>query len=100
MIDKGCAHVLMTGTHENTGPVVNTLYGPTGKLLERSWPRLPGEYHGSGCTLASALAAQLALGLDMGNAAQAAQAYTWKTLEAGFRPGKGQAIPNRFPGRA
>jgi len=96
LLDLGCAHVLITGTHEDGDPIVNTLYGANGVLREDRWPRLPGEYHGSGCTLASALATQLALGSDVGEAARAAQAYTWKTLEAGLRLGRGQAIPDRF----
>ena len=58
-----------------------------------SWPRLPGSYHGSGCTLASAIAALLANGLDVEEAVQEAQEYTWQTLKAGFRPGMGQHIP-------
>jgi hydroxymethylpyrimidine/phosphomethylpyrimidine kinase len=65
-------------------------------LREDRWPRLAGEYHGSGCTLASAVAAFLAKGLTVEDAVQQAQAYTWKTLEAGFRPGRGQHLPNRF----
>jgi hydroxymethylpyrimidine/phosphomethylpyrimidine kinase len=92
----GCKYVLVTGTHEAGAQVVNTLYDAGGKLRDDRWPRLAGEYHGSGCTLASALAAMLAKGLDVPEAAQAAQAYTWKTLEAGFRPGRGQHLPNRF----
>lgn len=92
----GCAHVLVTGTHEGVDPVVNTLYGGPGVMREDRWPRLPGEYHGSGCTLASALAAQLALGKDVAEAARSAQAYTWKTLEAGLHLGHGQALPDRF----
>jgi len=60
------------------------------------WPRLAGSYHGSGCTLASAIAAQLALGLDLSAAVQAAQDYTWRALEAAFRPGSGQWIPDRL----
>lgn len=92
----GCAHVLITGTHEPGPEVTNTLYGASGKLREDRWPRLPGEYHGSGCTLASALAASLAKGLDIPAAAQAAQEFTWKALRAGFAPGRGQRLPNRF----
>jgi hydroxymethylpyrimidine/phosphomethylpyrimidine kinase len=57
---------------------------------------LPGSYHGSGCTLASAIAAALAQGLSMEQAVQEAQEYTWKSLAAGFRPGMGQYIPDRF----
>jgi len=92
----GCKYVLVTGTHEPGAQVVNTLYGAAGVLREDRWPRLAGEFHGSGCTLASAVAAFLARGLAIENAVHEAQAYTWKTLAAGFRPGRGQHLPNRF----
>ena len=49
-----------------------------------------------GCTLASAIAAHLALGLAVEDAVRVAQEYTWHSLAAGFRPGKGQFIPDRF----
>ena len=92
----GCEYVLITGTHENTPRVVNTLYGEDGVIRSDDWERLAGTYHGSGCTLASAIAATLANGLDMAEAVREAQEYTWQALSAGFRPGMGQAIPDRF----
>ena len=92
----GCGHVLITGTHENTLQVVNTLYDGRGRIRADSWDRLPGSYHGSGCTLASAVAANLANGMSMVAAVYEAQAYTWQTLSAAFRPGRGQHIPDRF----
>jgi hydroxymethylpyrimidine/phosphomethylpyrimidine kinase len=96
ILEMGCEYVLITGTHENTPQVVNTLYGPQGVIRSDSWPRLPESYHGSGCTLASAIAATLANGLDIPEAVREAQEYTWQTLNAGFRPGMGQYIPDRF----
>jgi hydroxymethylpyrimidine/phosphomethylpyrimidine kinase len=96
LTELGCKYVLITGTHEPGAQVVNTLYGSSGVLQEDRWPRLAGEYHGSGCTLASAVAAFLARGLPIENAVRDAQAYTWKTLEAGFQPGRGQHLPNRL----
>ncbi|HUK04110.1 MAG TPA: hydroxymethylpyrimidine/phosphomethylpyrimidine kinase [Burkholderiales bacterium] len=92
----GCKYVLVTGAHEPGAQVTNTLYGAGGKLREDAWPRLPREYHGSGCTLASAVAGNLAKGMDVPAAARAAQEYTWQSLEAGFAPGGGQHLPNRF----
>ena len=47
-------------------------------------------------TLASAIAASIANGLDVTEAVREAQEYTWQTLAAGFRPGMGQSIPDRF----
>jgi hydroxymethylpyrimidine/phosphomethylpyrimidine kinase len=92
----GSEFVLITGTHENTPSVVNTLYGMQGVVRSDSWERLPGSFHGSGCTLAAAIAATLANGLEIPEAVREAQEYTWQTLNAGFRPGMGQHIPDRF----
>ena len=96
LINAGAEYVLVTGTHESTQQVVNTLYGSHGRVREDTWERLSGSYHGSGCTLASAIAANLAHGLDIEEAVRDAQDYTWRTLAAGFRPGMGQYIPDRF----
>ena len=96
LLELGCRYVLVTGTHEASVEVSNRLYDAGGLVREDKWRRLPGSYHGSGCTLASAIAAQLAKGRDVPEAARAAQEFTWKALAAGLRTGAGQALPNRF----
>jgi hydroxymethylpyrimidine/phosphomethylpyrimidine kinase len=96
ILSFGSEFVLITGTHENTPNVVNTLYGSEGVVRADSWERLPGSFHGSGCTLAAAIAATLANGLEIPEAVREAQEYTWQSLNAGFRPGMGQHIPDRF----
>ena len=96
LIGMGAQYVLITGTHENTPQVVNTLYGADGVLRRDRWERLPGSYHGSGCTLASAIAGCIAGGASVEDAVRDAQDYTWQTLANGFRPGMGQFIPDRF----
>lgn len=96
LVNAGTEYVLITGTHENTAQVTNVLYGPQGIIRTDKWDRLPGSYHGSGCTLASAITASLAGGSDIEAAVQEAQEYTWQALAAGFRPGMGQHIPDRL----
>ena len=96
LLALGCEYVLVTGTHEATAEVINKLYGEHGVVREDRWQRLPGSYHGSGCTLASAIAAALANGLEMAEAVREAQEYTWQALAGGFRPGMGQLLPDRF----
>jgi hydroxymethylpyrimidine/phosphomethylpyrimidine kinase len=96
ILSMGCEYVLITGTHEQTPKVINTLYSERGVISSDSWARLPGIYHGSGCTLAAAIAALLAQGVDVPEAVKEAQEYTWQTLNAGFRPGMGQHIPDRL----
>lgn len=96
LIEMGAQYVLITGTHENTPKVVNTLYGADGVLRRDQWERLPGSYHGSGCTLASAITGCIAGGASIEDAVRDAQDYTWQTLKNGFRAGMGQFIPDRF----
>lgn len=96
LVSAGCEYVLVTGTHEGTPQVINTLYGSHGSVRTDRWDRLPGSYHGSGCTLASAIAAHFASGVNVSEAVAGAQEYTWRTLAAGFRPGMGQFIPDRL----
>ena len=92
---RGCRYVLVTGTHAATPEVVNTLHDAQGVVREDRWPRLAGSYHGSGCTLASAIAARLAHGDVVPEAVRAAQDYTWHALARGFRPASGQHLPLR-----
>lgn len=97
IVQLGCEYVLVTGTHEHTPKVINTLYGENGLLVRSdSWARLSGIYHGSGCTLASAIASLLANGLSMNEAVKEAQEFTWQALQYAFRPGMGQHIPDRL----
>jgi len=96
LVELGAEFVLVTGTHEATPQVVNTLYGKDGIVRTDAWARLPGSYHGSGCTLASAIAAMLANGLELSEAVREAQDYTWQALKKAYRPGMGQFLPDRL----
>lgn len=96
LIKLGCEYVLVTGTHEHGRDVVNTLYDAAGEVRHDAWPRLPGSYHGSGCTLAAAIAGLIASGARVPEAVREAQDYTWQTLKHGFRPGMGQYLPDRL----
>ncbi|MCK5917828.1 MAG: hydroxymethylpyrimidine/phosphomethylpyrimidine kinase [Cocleimonas sp.] len=97
IFDSVCQNILLTGTHnESTKDVINTLYQEGEVISALSWPRLPDVYHGSGCTLASAIAAGLAKGLVLVNAVEIAQQYTWDSLSQAHRIGGGQLIPMRF----
>ena len=96
LMDMGSEYVLITGSHEQTEEVENAFYG-NGRLIDSyRWERLPHTYHGSGCTLASCIAGLLAHRIDPLSAVYEAQEFTWKSLEAGYRLGMGQLIPNRF----
>jgi hydroxymethylpyrimidine/phosphomethylpyrimidine kinase len=90
-----CRHVLVTGGHGQGEQVCNVWRGE-GRERAWRWPRLAGEFHGSGCTLAAAIAARLALGEPVETALDAAQEYVQRTLAAALDVGPGQRIPRRF----
>ncbi|BCX82707.1 hydroxymethylpyrimidine/phosphomethylpyrimidine kinase [Methylomarinovum caldicuralii] len=95
LLARGCQAVLITGGDEPTPLIYNTLYLP-GSHKTFTWEKLPASAHGSGCTLAAALAALLARGLELEEAARKAQQYTWNAIKYGFRLGQGQPIPERL----
>ena len=96
LLSRGGGSVLITGSHEETNDIINMLYKRDAPPIEYTWKRLPGSFHGSGCTLSSRIAANLALGNNLENAVEEAQKYTWQTLKNGLELGKGQIHPNRF----
>lgn len=96
LMDAGCEYLLITGSHETTPAVINRFYGNRRLLDSFTWERLPQQFHGSGCTLAAAIAGLLAHGMEPCTAIQEAQEYTWETLKQGYRVGMGQAVPNRL----
>jgi hydroxymethylpyrimidine/phosphomethylpyrimidine kinase len=97
ILESGCKWVLVTGTHESGPDIVHRLYHGSGLQKTIRQPRLPGEFHGSGCTLAAACAAGVALGLPMETVVTKALAFTQAALQAAFTPGHGQSLPNRLP---
>jgi len=96
LLSRGVEFVLITGTHENTPNVINTLYSNNRVMESFTWDRLEGSFHGSGCTLAASIAGLLAQGLEPFSAIHEAQEYTWQALSEGYRIGMGQRIPNRL----
>ena len=90
--DLGAPAVLIKGGHLlDTGAVVD-LFADDNEIREIVHPRLPIQAHGTGCTLASAVAAQLCLGLALGDACAAAADYVHAGLEQAYRPGHGDVF--------
>jgi hydroxymethylpyrimidine/phosphomethylpyrimidine kinase len=88
-------NVMIKGGHGEGDEIINTWFHGNHQR-EWRWPRLSGDYHGSGCTLASAIAARLAQGISMDAALDAAQNYTQHSLANAYAIAAGQLIPNRL----
>ena len=93
--ESRCADILVTGGHAHGAGVINRWHGAHG-VREWHWPRLSGEFHGSGCTLAAAIAGRLAMGEGMADALEGAQLYCHEALAQSFAIAPGQRIPQRL----
>ena len=98
VLGMGCTHALITGGDEEGVRIVNGYYDRNGYHDHYYWTRLPGHYHGSGCTLASAIATRLAQGAEPAKAVAQAQEYTHSCIQFAYGVGRGQLIPDRWNG--
>jgi hydroxymethylpyrimidine/phosphomethylpyrimidine kinase len=84
IVRLGPRAVIVTGGHTDDGS--DLLLTDAGETVEVSGPRYPdGAAHGSGCTHSSVLAASLALGLPLADAARRARDLTGEAVAAGLR---------------
>ena len=88
----GARAILLKGGHLDEGAQVidRLIDGPD--RTEFVHERLTVEGHGTGCTLASSIAAYLCRGLPVHDACEAATAYIARALALGYRPGKGPVV--------
>ena len=93
-LQSHCPQVLIKGGHGDGPDIVNRWFG-TGNQCAWTWPRIQGQFHGTGCTLASAIAALLAQGRDMACAIETAQCYVHQALASSYAIADGQRIPSR-----
>lgn len=92
----GAAHVLVTGINLPNQFIDNVLAGPQGAITGEKFERFEASFVGAGDTLSAALAALLSVGSEPHEAVGEALAFLDQSLEAGFRPGMGNVLPDRF----
>ncbi len=92
----GAAHVLVTGIPLSNGFVDNVLAGPQGPITGEKFERFETSFIGAGDTLSAALTALLAVGVELHEAVGEALTFLDSALDAGFQPGMGHVVPDRF----
>ncbi|MGV3742289.1 MAG: bifunctional hydroxymethylpyrimidine kinase/phosphomethylpyrimidine kinase [Burkholderiaceae bacterium] len=95
LLQRGCKHVLIKGGHGPEDQSVRNRWFSQAHSRIWEWPRLPGGFHGSGCTLASAIAGVLAVGNTMEEAIDRGQSYCQRALEHAYPIAAGQKMPAR-----
>jgi hydroxymethylpyrimidine/phosphomethylpyrimidine kinase len=96
LADLGARAVLLKGGHRRGTDVRDLLFD--GRFFtEFVAPRLRTQAtHGTGCTLSSAIAANLALGRPLEEAVLAAIGYLRASLARGLFPGRGYGVPDHL----
>ncbi len=99
--EHGTRHVLVTSVLVTSSKTPdqfldNVLASPQGPITGEKFERFDAGFVGAGDTLAAALAALLATGAELQGAVGEALAFLDQALDAGFRPGMGSVVPDRF----
>lgn len=91
LLALGAPAVLLKGGHLAGDAVIDVLIETGGRLTRLEAPRIATRNgHGTGCTLSSAIAAHLALGLPLAQAVKEARAYILGAIAAGAEVRTGQ----------
>src|SRR4051812_21356677 len=94
--EMGVAYTFVTGIPCPDQFLDNVLATPESVLASERFERFEAVFSGAGDTLSAALAALVASGSDLAAAAGEALSYLDRCLDAGFRPGMGNVIPDRL----
>lgn len=92
----GAQHVLVTGIQLPNQFVDNVLANAQGPITGEKFERFETAFVGAGDTLSAALAALLSVGAELHSAVSEALSFLDQSLDAGFRPGMGNVVPDRF----
>jgi hydroxymethylpyrimidine/phosphomethylpyrimidine kinase len=94
--EMGVPYTLVTGIPLPEQFIDNVLATPQAVLGSEKFERFEAVFSGAGDTLSASLAALVASGTDLAAAATEALAYLDRCLDAGFRPGMGNVVPDRL----
>jgi hydroxymethylpyrimidine/phosphomethylpyrimidine kinase len=98
--EHGTRYVLVTGVmlpgKSSEQWIDNVLASSQGAITGEKFERFEASFVGAGDTLSASLAALLAAGSELSAAVAEALAFLDQSLDAGFRPGMGNVIPDRF----
>ncbi len=101
--EHGTRYVLVTGIalaakggKDAPQYIDNVLAAPQGAIAGEKFERFDATFVGAGDTLAAALASLLASGSELEPAVSEALSFLDQSLDAGFRPGMGHIVPDRF----
>ncbi len=92
----GTRFVLVTSVPLPDQFLDNVLASPQGPITGEKFERFEVSFVGAGDTLSASLAALLAAGSELHDAVSESLAFLDQALDAGFRPGMGNVIPDRF----
>ncbi len=100
LLQTGPEGVFVTAGDEDidASTMTHKLYSKDLQITDYQCQRLPGLFHGTGCTLAAAIAVRLARGECLSEAIEGALEFVQSCIQSAYAIGQGQLIPDRWQG--
>lgn len=96
IISSGTDFTFITGTGQDQKEFRNSLFGEKGLIQHYAWEQEPLTTHGTNSTLAMSTASYLAHGIDVIQAVEQSQNFTWQSIRASRELGFNRRSPHRF----
>ena len=98
LVEMGAGAALVTGGHIEGDRVVDVLADSEGTHRFEKARVEGGATHGTGCALSSAVAAELAKGVSLGDAVGTAEAFLYRAVRFGVEAGEGATSTHHLVG--
>ena len=94
LLEMGAGAAVLKGGHLKGSMIIDILMTPDG-VATMTAPRIQSRHtHGTGCTLASAIAANMSLGSDIGEAVSTAREFVFEAIRTAPKLGQGNGPLN------
>lgn len=90
------SHFVLIKNNQKRNKIENSLFNRREPIRRWSLPKVRGKFQGTGCSMSSSIASNMAKGLSIEESIELAQDFVYKSIENAITLGKGQKIPKRF----
>tara|TARA_Y100001936_G_C15683674_1_gene462391 strand:- start:155 stop:598 length:444 start_codon:yes stop_codon:yes gene_type:complete len=90
------SNFVLIKNNQKRNKIENSLFNRRELIRRWSLTKVRGKFQGTGCSMSSSIASNMAKGLSIEESIELAQDFVYKSIKNAITLGKGQKIPKRF----